>query len=559
MPRRTSREASQPRGNTRNPQVSIREQVGARLGSTAEQRLVVGPVVEHLVNKGWNLGQLIFGTREWHVPARPSEATKRERGHDFQGFPCDIAIFDSPRRASDPRHLLAVIECKAPNETAGVSQLETYLAAEPHAKLGIWLNSADESATAVFVYRMPDGTLAQHRRVVADLPRPGESVSPTHRRVVFADLVVPSADTMRRTIEELLDRVVIDDPNVTRREDQLDQLCNILLLKLHSDKLSKLSALEEPFFRARESTQRTAEEMRTRFTQLAQLYPDTFRAERDRNLRLADTSIAQCVDRLAPFKLIDIGVSTIALGFQVLRAAALKSGEGQYFTPQPVIAAGVKLMNVGLDDLIIDPACGTGGFLVEVFTQLQRRYPTQGAELSRWAQTHLYGIDKDATAVKLTKAIMQIADDGSTHCVWGDSVRTHLWGTPEYQHLQSPSFSDGRFSVVLTNPPFGQNLKVSGNDSRLSGLDIAQFAGSGNYRDLEIGLIFLQRSHQLLRVGGRLGIVLPETYFFSPQYHWVFDWLEPRMRPIHVADIPMEAFAGFCRAKTNFYIFEKIA
>lgn len=102
-----------------------------------------------------------------------------------------------------------------------------------------------------------------------------------------------------------------------------------------------------------------------------------------------------------------------------------------------------------------------------------------------------------------------------------------------------------------------KNLKVRGVDARLSQLEIAR-AADGTYRDLEIGLVFLQRAYDLLKVGGTLGIVLPETYFFSPNYRWLFDWLQPRLKPIVVANIPMDAFQGFCRAKTNFYVFEKI-
>jgi len=61
-----------------------------------------------------------------------------------------------------------------------------------------------------------------------------------------------------------------------------------------------------------------------------------------------------------------------------------------------------------------------------------------------------------------------------------------------------------------------------------------------------------------LRAGGKVGIILPETYFFSPNYRFLFDWIRPRFKPQIVANVPMEAFE-FCRAKTNFYIFEKVA
>ncbi len=69
--------------------------------------------------------------------------------------------------------------------------------------------------------------------------------------------------------------------------------------------------------------------------------------------------------------------------------------------------------------------------------------------------------------------------------------------------------------------------------------------------------MFVERAYQLLMPGGRLGIILPETYFFSSSYRWFTTWLEARFILRGVVNIPMEAFQGFCRAKTNFYVLEK--
>ena len=521
-----------------------------------QAQLVVFPLVKHLVGLGWLLEQITFGKREWRVPKNPSEASKREKKQSFEGFPIDIALFDSPEHAGDPRHLLMIIECKQPTEEVGGQQLETYLALEPHVKLGVWSNDGTQSAPAVFLYRKPNGTFLRKRRLVADLPRPGEKISPTTQKLLYKDLLLPTTETFKKTMEDLVDRIVMVDSNVTRREDQLDQLCNLLLLKLDSDKRAKVHATEPPSFRPSESANRTAREMAKRFANFVELYPEVFTTDKDREIRFNDETVNAIVEELYRLRLLDLGVSTISLGFQVLRTAALKQGEGQFFTPREVIEAGVKLLQIDWEDLVIDPACGTGGFLVQVILEMQQQYPTAGNEVSRWAQTHIFGIEKDTVGVKLTKAIMQILGDGSAHCVRGDAVRTHNW-TRDFPHLSSGQFGKGRFSVVVTNPPFGTNLKVSAEDARLAKLDIAETA-SGEYRDLEIGLLFLNRAYELLRPGGRVGIVLPETYFFSPQYSFLFSWITPRLKPLVVANIPMEAFQGFCRAKTNFYVFEKI-
>lgn len=150
---------------------------------------------------------------------------------------------------------------------------------------------------------------------------------------------------------------------------------------------------------------------------------------------------------------------------------------------------------------------------------------------------------------------MQILGDGSAHCVRGDSVLTHLWGN-KYQHLLTNSFKNGRFTKIFTNPPFGAPLKVKYSDAKKSSLSIVDYIEKG--KDIELGLTMFNRCYDLLCAGGQMCIVLPETYFFSPSYKYVRDWVKDRLKPICVANIPMDAFQGFCRAKTNLYVFEKL-
>jgi type I restriction enzyme M protein len=368
------------------------DQIKRKLKDIPEQRDVVGPLVAQLVDAGWNLEQIIFGKSEWRVPKSPSESTKREKHTSFAGFPVDIAVFDDRNNVGDPRHLLFVIECKQATETAGVSQLESYFVGEPHVELGVWANDPTPGAPAIFVYRKSDGRMLLKKRSVADIPRPGEAIRPESVRVTFNDLVAPTEQLLKKTVEDLLDRIVISDGLVTRREEQLDQLCNLLLLKLESDKEGKSRRTEPVFFRPLESVNKTATAIKRRYQQFVELYPEVFITEQDKVLRFSNETIAACVEELSGLKLIDLGVATISLAFQVLRSEALKQGEGQYFTPEAVIQAGVRLMQIKWEDIVLDPACGTGGFLVEAMLDMQRTHPTMPPEeLSRWAQTHFLG------------------------------------------------------------------------------------------------------------------------------------------------------------------------
>lgn len=160
---------------------------------------------------------------------------------------------------------------------------------------------------------------------------------------------------------------------------------------------------------------------------------------------------------------------------------------------------------------------------------------------------------------------MIVLGDGSTHTHVGDSLRRHQWAT-KYPDLIT-TLADESFTCIVTNPPFGEKLTISPIDARDSDLSICRRPKKNDdgtwifepskYVEREVGLAFLELCHRLLVPGGRMAIVLPETYFFSKSYAWIYDWLEPRLIMRGMFNVPMEAFQGFCRAKTNLYVFEK--
>lgn len=422
-------------------------------------------------------------------------------------------------------------------------------------KLGIWVNSADLTSKAIFVYKNKNGINFPQNKIVKDLPRINDSLTPDTIKLTFNNLNVPNKDTLYRNFGTILDNVVSRDGYVTRREQQLDQFCNLLLLKLDSDKLGKISPDDEVYFHPCDNEKATADYIKGKFKDFVPLYSEIFLTDTDKKILFDDTTIHAIVDGLYKFNLLEIGPGAVSIAFQVLRSAALKQEEGQYFTPEQVIKAAIILTGLNLNDIIIDPACGTGGFLIQALINMEERYPNMRTEISKWAQLRLFGIDKDSIGVKLTKAIMQILQDGSAHCVKGDSVLTFTW-KHKYPHLMSNDYKNGRFTKVFTNPPFGANLTTTYQDAVKARLSIANYFEPGE--DIELGLTMFNRCLDLVKEGGKICIVLPETYFFSPSYKRFREWVKERMKPICVANVPMDAFQGFCRAKTNLYIFEKL-
>lgn len=518
------------------------------------------PLVAELERIGWDKNQIQYQP-EWKVPKSPCEASKREAGQGFQGFPVDIAIFDNPSNLGNYENIQIIIETKAPNIEEGINQLKIYMSLEPHALLGVWSNGAN----ICLVYRTSQGGFQVERNGV--LPRPCDSlIKSGETKLKWTDLVEPSTADLKKSFIRLLSVIVAQDSRSTRRDDQLNNLCNIILAKLEGDKIAKFNPASAVEFQVWNSELETAQKIRQLFQGMKIAHGDIFLNDSDNDINFDDHTIILAVYELSRFKLRDASLNAVSQAFQVFRTASLKSAEGQYYTPYPVIRSVIKLMEIHPSDKVIDPACGTGGFLLESYRQLRESFPSMDdGDAKGWAQRHLYGVDKDRINVKLTKAMMLTIGDGSTHTYFGDSLRKHLWNTtfPEIQTSLVPN----TFTCVVTNPPFGQNLKMSPVDAKAAGIQIAKKTvknADGTYsfhatkfEERELGILFLERCFELLVEGGRLGIILPETYMFSPSYAWLRQWLNDRFIYRAILNIPMEAFQGFCRAKTNFYILEK--
>jgi len=529
--------------------------------SFKEHHLTRLPVLDKLLKLGWDRGQIICPSpdstdTEWHVPKTPSDASNREAKKSFKGFPVDIAIFDSIEDIGDYEHLSVIIECKEPNRTDGISQLKIYLGLEPHARLGIWTNGKE----FIRVYKLP--TAGKFKVVEGStLPKASENfILADEERLTYDDLQTPTTKELKNVFSKLLELVTSRDSRSTRREDQLSQMSNILLLKLDSDHEGEWDSKEPLLFQLQNTPKDTTKSINKHFCNYKKEHPALFASDEPDEIVLDMDTIQETVLRLQAMNVGKMAPTALSMAFQVFRDATLKLGEGQYYTPLRVIEAGVEMMCITHKDVIIDPACGTGGFLSSAMMKVASNGAGDKA-VTQWAHYKLFGVDRDRTNIKLTRALMVGIGDGSTNAHHGDSLRESKW-KGDKTGIETV-LSDGRYTAVLTNPPFGKNLVINAADAKNSHLEICKHTKNGqpdnNYApSTELGIAFVERSWKMLQNGGRLGIVLPETYFFSKSYDWFRKWMDEHFILRGALNVPMEAFQGFCRAKTNFYVFEKI-
>lgn len=537
-------------------------------GGLKPEEQVRQATVKALLSAGWKEGQLQWKP-EWQVPKTPHDLTKRERNQKYEI--CGSADLVAFADESGEAHALQVIfEFKAPNIDAGKAQLIRYLSSEPMAKMGYWTNGSQ--SLAIYKRHSEDWVEVPS----AKLPEPSDDFTQVpDSPPTWNSIKDPNEAELSAVLRRLVATAVVNDARVNRREDQLREILHILLVKLESDATGSMSKnKDKPLtFRVYGSAENKVEQTASR---IRELFKDYFSRQRSRiflphdrdELIFTDETIYTVVAELWPYRVLGDKIDVLAKAFQIFRTSALKSGEGQYLTPLRVVRPAVMAMEITSSDKVIDPACGTGGFLAEALRQVAaNEFPNQDENwyLVKWANDNLYGVDKDDIGVKLTRAMMVAMQDGSTHVLLGDAIRVAEWPT-SYTRLRdelgsatSPELHE-QFTVVITNPPFGENLKVKGADLRASGFTISEAAAmkKGKHVDLEIGLAYLELAHRLLRLGGRVGIILPETYFFSHKYRWLSGWLQERFAIRGMLNVPMEAFEEFCRAKTNFYIMEKV-
>ena len=209
-----------------------------------------------------------------------------------------------------------------------------------------------------------------------------------------------------------------------------------------------------------------------------------------------------------------------------------KSGAGQYFTPRPLIDGIIECLAPQPGETMIDPACGTGGFLIAMFLYIVAHF----REMTREQRDHLrhqalHGTDIVQSVIRLCAMNLLLHNVGPT-AVQIDEVRRQLLaeGVPPDQVDEQldallPVRTDDalrqlgsrRYNIVATNPPFGRksSIKVIGEEGAAGSEAITyerdDFWATTSNKQLN----FLQHIKSLLKINGRAAVVIPDNVLFE--------------------------------------------
>ena len=290
-------------------------------------------------------------------------------------------------------------------------------------------------------------------------------------------------------------------------------------------------------------------------------------------INLDEKSIAYVVGELQNYCLIEVERDVIADAFETFIGHALKGGQGQFFTPRNVIKMMVDILNPDDEDMIIDPACGSGGFLIEALRHVWDKLQKEGEEY-KWSDNNLQeekmdvalnrirGIDKDYFLAKVARAYMAVIGDGKSGIFCEDSLEVPKnWDSKTQQKIDL-----GKFNVLLTNPPFGSKIPVRGEE-KLKQFELGHKWKQdkktdewekGKLKDKEAPqILFIERCLQFLHDGGRMAIVLPDGIYGNESLVYIRNWIIKKARIVAIIDVPLETFLPNTGTKTSVMVLQK--
>ena len=378
---------------------------------------------------------------------------------------------------------------------------------------------------------------------VPDIPKRGEK-----GRIFAKDELIPPRN-LEFYFEKILDYLWSNEEITT--DDAFQELNKILLAKF----VDEMMPGPEYFFRITPEEARAVEEgkkLKIRFLERIQClfqktrkkYPELF--EKEQKIRMGPKSLAYIVSLLQPYSLLKISENERAEIHQKLIAPTFKRARGLYYTPSQIAEFIIEMLDPKKTDKIIDPACGTGSFLIKFLQKIwdtidKNQYLAVGQKnrmkLSI-AQNNIFGIDVNEKMVQIAKMNMIVFGNGHEGINCADALADLEEFLDQYG-----------FDIVVTDPPLG--LKIE-NSKILERYDLAK-----GRKSQDATVLFLERCIQLARSKGKIAIIVPDRILTNVSMNYVRKYLRENAEIQAIISLPTIPFAPYSSMKTSVLLLEK--
>lgn len=491
----------------------------------------------------------------------------------------DLAIFRAGAE-KEPENLERIcIVCdtkvKSSHPNKGVEGSLNYALRASSCDFGMWTNG-DELH---FSHRVEDVVGNETIVDIADFPGIDESIEDMERMGYRSKPRKPANDSLIRTFKRCHDYIY---GNEGRKKDAFWELLNLIFCKIYDEKRRYLCAERNETYRRQfwvgvterntpEGQAAVAKRIKAIFQQLKTdvIFSEVFVGNEE--ISLSDHGVAYVASEIAKYSFLDATVDVKGTAYETIVSNTLKQSAGQFFTPRNVIKCMVEILNPTIDSRVLDPACGSGGFLVMVLDHVRRQitknmYPeldgvlleakansdTVNDKVREYAENMIFGFDFDPDLKKAAKMNMVMAGDGHSNIFNinsleyphgtlpdKDKVTTSVAQSVEMKRdrstcdpLYSLNSAMGKFDCIFTNPPFGSKVEVASSISE--NYELKAFSAPE--------VLFIEQCYKFLKPGGKMGIVLPDGILGNPNTEVVRRWILERFKLLASIDLPVETF-----------------
>jgi type I restriction enzyme M protein len=510
----------------------------------------------------------------------------------------DIVIFSPhvPQRLQENIHV--IIECKKESvePTArkdGVGQLQSYMSACPNCEWGMWTNGKHKE-----VFRKVVNDKGEIQFIdFNDIPSADGNID---------DIDRPKRHTLKNAVEDNLLFVFKTCHNHIYATDGMQkqpaffELLKVIFCKIEDERnlLKPLEFYAASGERSNPDGQLTVQKRIARiFDHVKKKHSRIF--DRGDEIKLKPRSLAYVVSELQKYSLLNTHIDIKGKAYEELVGANLRGDRGEFFTPRNVMHMAIEMITPSDDERVLDPACGTGGFLViamnriisllekQLCKELKKTKDNWGDDDKRLFQerireiatSNFFGFDLNPDLVKATKMNMVMNNDGSGNIFQTDSLLPpHQW-EPEFRTELAKSLTLPQsalrnpanipiFDVIVTNPPFGSKIPIK-DPHILEQYDLGHiWERQKTPRDrwtitkrLQSSVppeqLFIERCLQLLKPGGRMAIVLPDSILGAPGLGYIRQWLIQKTRIIASIDLHADTFQPRNGTQTSVLLLQK--
>lgn len=459
----------------------------------------------------------------------------------------DIVVFRNKRSKDPNRNAYIIVEVKQEKRKDGIEQLESYMNATT-AEFGIWYNGRD-----IVFLRKPPKPAPIHE--ISRIPRYGEKFEDLERQLT-KDRLRPAYDLTVR-FNEIHNYLYANEGFL--KEKLFGEIIKLIFMKIVDEKSPRKEVLFWISEKEYEEMINTGysdsfmNRIKKLWNETKRLYPEI-----DGDLLLKPLSIAEIVRRLQEISFLKTREDVKGTAFQVFIHENMRGDRGEFFTPQPAIGLAVGMLDPDWGESVVDPACGTGRFLIYAMEHVKKKSKLDSRGLADYARSFLAGIDINPDLVKVAKMYMVLYGDGWTNIFPANSLLPfdELEKIAKEYGVPKPAIPEpNKFDILLTNPPFGTKGKV--NDSRiLRQFDLAHkwkydknkkawIKTTQLLRGQTPEILFIERSVQLLKPYGRMAIVIPDGILTNTTLGYVRQWLIDNTRILAVVSSPQETFVPY--------------